>query len=265
MLALADSAAEKGFAPDAVTQEVMDTYKRITRLRALTNCGVCGTTRYPTQPYWSLGMRVCRYCMQTNLVSDTVLDERYWADPLTIKFLKVVARNVFYFHLNATPRQRYEYTHDPLDFETCGKRKVGHRTPTQTWFFWRPHLEQVLPLSRMEEEGRAKHAAAAVVRAFTRRALTLEALSCRGRRVCWSKRPDKRVSLFKLRRPEEPAKRYEKHDTMLHRKFTEFEDRVGGPLPPMTPPMVGDSAAFCEVYPWKVRDSNSTRQPGSLR
>lgn len=234
MLALADSAAEKGFADDAVTQEVMDTYKRIGRLRNLSNCGVCGTTRYPTLPYWSLGMRVCRYCMQANLVSDTVLDERYWADPLTMDFLKVVARKVFYFHINATPRQRYEYTQDPLDFDTSAKRKVGYRVPVQSWFFWRPHLEQVLPMARMEEEARTKHAAAAMVRAFVRRALTLETLSCRGRRVCWSKRPDKRVSLFKLNRPGEPAKRYAQHNALIHQRFVEFEDRVGGFLPPIS-------------------------------
>ncbi len=244
MLALADTAAEKGFAPETVTPEVMDTYKRITRLRALTRCSACGTARYPTLPYWSLGMRLCKYCLQANLVSDTVLDERYWANPLSKEFLKTVASQVFFFHVNATARQRHEYTEDPLDFVVVRCRKGVH-TPVSSWFFWRPHLERVLDLAQLEAEAKTKHAAAAVVRAFARRALTQTELSSRGRPVCWSKRPDKRFALFKLHHPGEPAKRYKCHDAELHHSFSEFEDRVGGPLPPQT--------SLPTVFPWQPR------------
>jgi hypothetical protein len=52
---------------------VLETYKKITRLRCLTNCGLCGSTRHATLPYWSLGMRVCKYCMQVRLASITIL------------------------------------------------------------------------------------------------------------------------------------------------------------------------------------------------
>lgn len=57
---------------------VMRTYKAIVCLTHVTRCGMCGTTRHVTKPYWHLGLRLCKCCLQDNLVSHTVLQERYF-------------------------------------------------------------------------------------------------------------------------------------------------------------------------------------------
>jgi hypothetical protein len=220
---------------------VLETYKKITRLRCLTNCGLCGTTRHATLPYWSLGMRVCKYCMQANLVSHAVLDEKYWLNiwagggqwPDGKKnFVEAVVGKVFFFREYATARQRLEFTDDPLDF-----RQHNHKTPTVSWFFWRPHLEQILEFGKLEQAAREKRRASEVVRALVRRALTLRTLNggsrAHTRLIQWSWRVDRRGALHKLRKAQvlEKAPRFDKMSATidLNRKLAAFEDRV---LPP---------------------------------
>ena len=57
---------------------VLRTYKAIVCLQHVPRCGMCGTTRHTTKPYWHLGMRLCKCCLQDNLISHTVLQERYF-------------------------------------------------------------------------------------------------------------------------------------------------------------------------------------------
>jgi len=148
-------------------------YRKITALRCQPCCGMCGTTRHATKPFWSLGMRVCKYCMQANLISNIVLYQRYWlrmeAPVQKYKSLvDAVAGRVFYFPDAVTPRQRLEYSTDKMDFPG-GKRLV--------WFFWKPHLEKVLDLSKLHREANEKQQAACVVRAMCKRALVLRILT----------------------------------------------------------------------------------------
>jgi hypothetical protein len=147
-------------------------YRKITVLRCVPCCGMCGSMRHHTKPYWCLGMRVCRHCIQANLVSSSVMYERYW---LTFdrpvqnyrSLVDAVCMNVFYFSTRLTPFQRLDFSCDPIDFPG-GVRSI--------WFFWKPHLANILNMTQLEREGKEKHQAASVVRAYTRRALILRAL-----------------------------------------------------------------------------------------
>lgn len=156
-------------------------WHRIALLGAVPCCGMCGTTRHQTKAYWTLGMRVCRQCMQANLISCRVLYERYWITFSRVvqdgqTFVDRIHLNAFYFRTRTTPNQRLEYSTDKLDFPG-GTRNV--------WFFWKPHLNKILDMDRLEREGQAKHEAAKVLRAFARRATVLRTLAGhrRGHRV----------------------------------------------------------------------------------
>lgn len=185
-------------------REALQVYRKVGVLTNVKCCGLCGTTRYQTKPYWTLGMRLCRRCLQSNTVSSIVLYERHW---ITLKapvqsyesFIDAVHLNVFYFKTRATPLQRMEYSCDKVDFPG-GVRDV--------WFFWKPHLENVLNWQKLEQDGRDKHAASAVVRAFVRRACVLRAFGgCKDRFVAtpspaqiFSRRRDIRTLEARLRR-----------------------------------------------------------------
>jgi len=143
--------------------------RRIAVLRHSERCGVCGSARYQVRAFWSLGMCVCRYCVQDNLVTDRVLYERYWFS-FTAKFLRDTRGQVFYFSEITSPMQRMEYTLDLENF-TAGD------TSSFNFYFWRPHLELLLDLPALEREAPAKRLAAAVIRAAARRAVAAAFLS----------------------------------------------------------------------------------------
>jgi hypothetical protein len=188
-------------------------YRKITVLRCSPCCGVCGTTRYATKPFWSLGMRVCKDCVRANMVSSLVLYEKFWVDlksPVHVypSFIDAVAGSVFYFNETLTPHQRLEYSSDRVDFPG-GRRSM--------WFFWMPHLQKVLDMDRLACEAGEKNAAARTVRACVRRCLTLRTLAGvyvgnvtstvdRSKPTVLtqfsSMRRDKRTSLFRLRKTE---------------------------------------------------------------
>jgi hypothetical protein len=147
-------------------------YRKITALKCVRCCGLCGSARLATKPFWCLGMRLCRHCVQANLISSLVLYERYWitfAQPIHgyPSFVDAVCMNVFYFSTRLTPNQRIEFSCNRMDFPG------GIRT---VWFFWMPHLRNVLNMDKLEQEGREKHAAARVVRGFARRMLVLRTM-----------------------------------------------------------------------------------------
>lgn len=148
-------------------------YQKITALRCSPCCGMCGTTRYATKPFWSIGMRVCVQCVQANMVSNMVLYERYWTtlgQPVQghPSFVDAIVGKVFYFTDSLTPHQRLDYSSDRIDFPG-GRRK--------TWFFWLPHLSKVLDMDKLAFDAQEKHRAASSVRASIRRCLVLRALA----------------------------------------------------------------------------------------
>lgn len=159
-------------APAQRRQEALFVYRKITALRCVRCCGLCGSFQHATKAFWCLGMRLCRHCVQTNLVSHLVLYERYWITlgrPVDTfhSFVEAVAMRVFYFRTRATPKQRMEFSCDRLDFPG------GIHT---VWFFWKPHLQEIMNMERLEREGSEKHAAARIVRAYARRMLILRAM-----------------------------------------------------------------------------------------
>lgn len=144
--------------------ELLYFLRKVVVLRHSERCGVCGSGRYQVRPFWSLGMSVCRYCLQDNLVTDRVLYERYWFS-FTHGFLRQTAGRIFYFQEMTTPGQRMDYT---LDLENFS----GGDATTSNFYFWRPHLDRLLDLKALEHEAPAKRQAAALIRAAARRAVT---------------------------------------------------------------------------------------------
>lgn len=206
-------------------KDALHIYRKVTVLRCVPCCGLCGSVRHSTKPFWCLGMRVCRHCVQANLVSSLALYERFWVTfnrPLQWhrNFVDAVTyMNVFYFSTRLTPLQRMEFSCDRLDFPG------GART---VWFFWRPHLARVLNMEKLEREGHDKHAAASAIRAHARRALILRALrGTRGRDAptllptdVFAKR-DLRCTEFRLRKT-----------VLLDKVDPWYEQRMAKQLPP---------------------------------
>jgi hypothetical protein len=148
-------------------------YRKITALCVSPCCGMCGTTRHATKPFWTLGMRLCKYCVQANLVSNLVLYHHYWVPmdrPVQghVTFVDAVVGKVFYFSECLTPLARMDYSIDSIDFPG------GKRTVT---FFWKPHLARILDLDSLSKEAAIKHNSAAIVKAFIRRAFVLRILT----------------------------------------------------------------------------------------
>lgn len=189
---------------------MLHTYRRIVCLQWAQQCGMCGSKRHATKPFWHLGKRICRYCLQANLISNVALEERYWLSiwgPSTPShkepaFVDRVIGRVWYFKEYGTARQRTEYSCDSVDFQTPYNSKKSF----ETWFFWRPHLEEIFDFKKLETEAALKNRAAATVNGLVRRALTLRILNSIAdkkrptRMVEWGKKEDKRTALFKLRR-----------------------------------------------------------------
>ena len=186
-------AADKSPLEEARKAETLRLYRKITVLRLGQNCGMCGTSRHGTRPFWSLGMRLCKYCAQANLISSKVLFERYWVHmglPIQghCNFIDACTSKVFYFENRVTPCQRTMFSVDPADFP-------GGIRPL--WFFWKPHLAEVLDMDRLARDAEAKNAAAGLIRSAVRRTLLQRLM--RGSRP--GKR-DRRCLLFKIQRTQ---------------------------------------------------------------
>lgn len=219
-------------------QQALFIYRKVTALRCLRCCGLCGTTRHATRPFWCLGKRLCRSCVQNNLVSHLVLYDKFWvtfARPVQWhkSFVDAVCMNVFFFSTRLTPNQRLDFSSNRTDFPG------GTKT---VWFFWRPHLEQVLNMPALEQEGREKTLAARTLRAYARRALVLRAIrgtAQPGRRVptlqptgVFTAKRDLRCIEFRLRRTELLDKNSEQPRICCHlssemlARLNKAEDRV---------------------------------------
>lgn len=136
-------------------------------------------------------------------------------------------------------RQRAEYTANKTDFHPAfGK---GARV---TWYFWRPHLEKVLDMGKIETEATKKRLAAHMIRAHMRRALTMRALNTK---KSWTsaerarlptlpvadwgnKLREKREALFHLRwmstSNELIIKSWPRWNLRMLNKLTDHEDRL---------------------------------------
>lgn len=171
------------------------------------------------------------------------MEERYWvkcwdstaSTPTTRKknpFIDLITGRVWFFKEYCTARQRAEFTHDALDFHGA----LGNKSRT-TWFFWRPHLAELMDLAAMHKETTEKHKAACAIRGFARRMTTLRVL--RGttdrkkgtRMIEWSKhvQGDRRVAIDKLQRSRAlgRATKYVRNtDHHSFRRLADYEDRV---------------------------------------
>lgn len=213
-------------------------YRKVTALRSLRCCGMCGTARHATRPFWCLGKRLCRSCVQNNLVSHLVLYDKYWvtfARPVQThrSFVDAVCMHVFFFQTRLTPNQRLDFSSNRIDFPG------GTRT---VWFFWKPHLEQMLNMPALEREGLEKSLAARSLRAYARRALVLRALrgaTPANKKVptfqstgVFSSKRDLRCIEFRLRRTELVDKTNEQPKICCHlspemlARLNKAEDRV---------------------------------------
>ncbi len=236
---------EGGEAEEAKTW-LIQTYKKVVRLAYLDRCGMCGTARHTTRPYWNIGMRLCKCCLQDNLVSQPVLEQRFWVHvflptPLTSdgrSFSQAAAGKVWYFKEHCGPRQRSEFSADIVD-----RHPAFGKSPRDTWFFWRPHLEKVLDMPRIEREAHQKDEAARLIRAFTRRTLTLRTLGAKaastvkGRLsrptypVVWQGRSQAiRFALLILRRMgthgESVVRSFARWNTACLHRIADYEDRM---------------------------------------
>jgi hypothetical protein len=204
MVTMADKAPAEDDLPED-RQKRLDIYRKIVVLSCVPCCGMCGTMRLASKPFWCLNMRLCKHCVEANLISNLVLYERFWvtlSKPVQghATFVNAIAGNVFYFNNHLTPLQRLDFSSDKIDFPG------GART---IWWFWRPHLEKCLDMELLAKEAALKHRAAESVVAIVRRALTLRILSGAKdksvpttlARQGWRKR-DMRSALFKLKRIE---------------------------------------------------------------
>lgn len=128
--------------------------RRVIMLKNACRCSLCGA-RWRHVPVWSLRMRVCFDCFRGNFVSNVVLYHSYGVN--FWEHMTAIVGRIFYFSTAFMPKTvARQYSWDPLDFAT-GKKDHPFV------FFWRPHLEMYLDLSRREEEHRLRRAAAAVI------------------------------------------------------------------------------------------------------
>lgn len=146
---------------------------------------------------------------------------------------------MWFFKEHCSSRQRAEYTSNALDFHPAFGKNAR-----VTWFFWRPHLEKVLDIPRLEREATEKREAACTLRAQMRRALILRALTTK---TSWSAaertklptRPvadwktkirEKREALFHLHKMAAShdliIKAWPRWDLRMINRLTDHEDRL---------------------------------------
>ena len=64
----------RDFPMEADERAVFNRYAhKVMVLAHIKRCGICGTSQGNPQPYWSLGMSVCRYCWWDNTVSNRLV------------------------------------------------------------------------------------------------------------------------------------------------------------------------------------------------
>jgi hypothetical protein len=123
-------------------------------------CGLCGC-RWHHEPYWSLGMRVCKLCMANNLMTSWELLDRYGTHYADISNL-IGRGRVFYFFQEFGAKQDSLPPHCALPSDHTNRRCM--------WVFWRPHLEKLIDLPALYRDQKVRKAAAAFLTGVMRRA-----------------------------------------------------------------------------------------------
>lgn len=121
-------------------------------------CGVCGC-RHRHEPYWSLGMRVCKLCMAENSLSAYEMSRDYG-----LEYTEVAARarhRIWYYSI---PMGLGE---DRVPFHSV--HPSHFRAHTQTYMFWRPHLALHYNLPALKSSQRERRRAAEFLVARVRR------------------------------------------------------------------------------------------------
>ena len=121
-------------------------------------CGMCGC-RHRHDVYWSLGMRVCKLCVEDNTVSSWELVSKYGVHYYDI--IRDITGKVFYFFLPAVLSEQRMSFHAALGIHMTGKWNL--------LMFWRPHLERVLDLPALYQEQQRRRVAALLFCALLRR------------------------------------------------------------------------------------------------
>ena len=195
-------------------------------------CGMCGATRHPMKPFWSLRMNVCKYCVLDNLISEHILSETYgmhiWSTlPDGSVFANAVQGKVLYFQEHTNLSSRLYFSQHPRDFL--------FRSSTDL-YFWKPHLEKLMDLPALRETATEKQAAAGSIRAYVRRSLLMRKLS----RKPAARREDKRpvyASLMKEHIQQQtarlcPAPPKTRRYLDAYQALTTTQDRVDYPEAP---------------------------------
>ena len=123
-------------------------------------CGLCGC-RWHHEPYWSLGMRVCKLCMANNLLTSWDLLVRYGTNYSDVTEVFGHGR-VFYFYHEFGPKQDHLPPHGAAQADLAQRRSL--------WVFWRPHLEAALDLPALYAAQKERKRAGVVLSALARRA-----------------------------------------------------------------------------------------------
>jgi hypothetical protein len=126
-------------------------------------CGLCGS-RWHHEPYWSLGLRVCKLCMANNLITSWELLDRYGIHYADIATIFGFGR-VFYYYQEFGAKQDRLPPHGALPSDLSHRRCM--------WVFWRPHLERLIDLPALYVEQKARKQAAAFLCGVMRRARAL--------------------------------------------------------------------------------------------
>lgn len=151
---------DAGSLPPAFDTEFTSYTRKAFALMFGHRCGLCGC-RWHHDPYWSLGMRVCKLCMSNNLMTSWELLDRYGTHYADISKLIGHGR-VFYFFHEFGPKQDILPPHCALPSDHINRRCM--------WVFWRPHLEKLIDLPALYTSQKERKMAAAVLTGVMRRA-----------------------------------------------------------------------------------------------
>ena len=125
-------------------------------------CGLCGC-RWHHEPYWSLGMRLCRLCVSGNVVSGWELFNTYGVHFYDI--INEIKGKVFYF------MQQCGVAQDKTPAFRVRSVDLSHKL--SVWVFWRPHLQTCLDLPALYRQQQQRRVAALLLCAVVRRSRVL--------------------------------------------------------------------------------------------
>jgi hypothetical protein len=121
-------------------------------------CGMCGTRQGQQRAVWGLNMRVCRGCWLDNIVSHRTLQQDYGISlikprsPGEEPLYRLFRKRVFYIRCFDSVASREKFTQDLADFP-------AGRASLPLWLIWKPHLKEIIDISKERAEFQARRAA----------------------------------------------------------------------------------------------------------